>query len=175
MLKEYTVFAKIAIVLSLVFGSLIALQQTAELLIDIGRDERQALWDIDKLNQKIIIQDMLTKAKETSDKIHQGVVNEYKQELEDAKRDYDKRIADAKSNGGLRMPKTACRAVSTNEPTVAASTEGSNEASTDRLPERIESGLYALAGKCQAVVIQLDSLQKWVTDSGMFKEVLNEN
>lgn len=175
MLKEYAVFAKIALILTLVFGVLMGLNHLYDSIKDSGRAEVQGLWDNDKLNQEIIIKNMLATAKETADKVHNGTIIYYEQELQNAKRDYDKRIADAKSNGGLRVPKTPCRAMPASEPTITTSPKGDYEASTDRLPERIESGLYALAGKCQAVVIQLSSCQKWITDSGMNKETPIEN
>jgi hypothetical protein len=94
------------------------------------------------------------------------IVREYESQINDQKSDYDKRIAIINKSGGLRI-KSSCD--TTTREADATSTKGTNEGTTTRLPERVESGLYELARTCQRVETQLTALQKWIIENGLYE------
>jgi len=98
--------------------------------------------------------------------LNQKVVNDYEAKLKDQSASYDKRIADVRNAGGLRVSRSACA-----RPSTAAQAESAgpdNEAGTIRLPESVESGLFALAKRADEVVIQLGACQSWIKDNGFY-------
>ena len=67
---------------------------------------------------------------------------------------------------GLRLPKTACERSSTTAET--ASTSGSNETESVRLPASIENGLFDLARQADEVNLQLSACQAWIKKNGFY-------
>ena len=67
---------------------------------------------------------------------------------------------------GLRLPKTACERSSTT--TETASTSGSNETESVRLPASIENGLFDLARQADEVNLQLSACQAWIKKNGFY-------
>lgn len=94
------------------------------------------------------------------------IVREYEIQLNDQKSDYDNRIATINKSGGLRI-KSSCD--TTTREATSTGTKGTNEETTTRLPERIESGLYELTRTCQSVETQLTALQKWIIEGGLYE------
>ena len=100
--------------------------------------------------------------------LNQKVVNEYEAKLKEQAASYDKRIADVRAAGGLRIARSACTGPTTT--TQAESAGPDNEASTIRLPESVESGLFSLAKRADEVVIQLGACQAWIRDNGFYNK-----
>lgn len=65
---------------------------------------------------------------------------------------------------GLRLPKTACQGFATT--TETASTSGSNETESIRLPPAIENGLFDLARQADETREQLNACQAWIKKQG---------
>jgi crotonobetainyl-CoA:carnitine CoA-transferase CaiB-like acyl-CoA transferase len=99
--------------------------------------------------------------------ITQKVVNDYEAKLKDQSASYDKRIAAINAAGGLRI--TANRGKGLATTTQAASAGPDNEANTIRLPQSVESDLYAFARRADEVIIQLGACQNWIRDNGFYK------
>lgn len=89
------------------------------------------------------------------------IVTDYEKQL----KTMSNRLADAKRIG-LRVPKTICSGITATAETT--STEGNNGGETIRLPERIESGLFGLAEKCEQVQIERNSLIDWIKLNGFY-------
>lgn len=77
-------------------------------------------------------------------------------------------LAALRAAGGLRIPASACGGAA--PATQGASTGRPDEASaaTVQLPERIESGLFALTKRADDLAEQLRALQGWVRDNGHY-------
>jgi hypothetical protein len=95
------------------------------------------------------------------EEINRKVVADYENKL----KTLSDRLASAKRDG-LRMPKTVCSGIAATAE--ATSTKGTDGDETIRLPERIESGLFGLAEKCEQVQIERNSLQKWIIYHGFY-------
>lgn len=99
--------------------------------------------------------------------------NDYKQQLAQTITDYERRIAIDRANGGLRLPREA---VAANCPTVAgapetesaAGADAANDQGTIRLPERIETGLYAIAEKGAECQVTVTAWQTWARNNGFY-------
>jgi len=105
----------------------------------------------------------IERVKHEQTEVNRKVVADYENQL----KTLSERLASAKRDG-LRMPKSACAGFATNPETT--STEGTNGDETIRLPERIESGLFGLAEKCEQVQIERNSLQKWIIENGFYTQ-----
>lgn len=103
----------------------------------------------------------IERLKLSQEETNRKVVADYENQL----KTLSERLASAKRDG-LRMPKSACAGFAAT--TEATSTEGTDGYETVRLPERIESGLFGLAEKCEQVQIERNSLQKWLIDHGFY-------
>lgn len=98
--------------------------------------------------------------------INQKVITDYESKLQDQAASYDKRIAAINAAGGLRIPANRSKRPTT---TSEATSPGSgDEASTIRLPERVEIDLYAYARKADEVRLQLGACQSWIRDNGFY-------
>jgi hypothetical protein len=115
---------------------------------------------IDKRNHEIAAEKL------KQNEITQKVVTEYEAKLKDQTASYDKRIAAINASGGLRI--TANRSKGLAASAQATSPGANNEASSIRLPERVESDLYAYAKRADEVVIQLGACQSWIRDNGFY-------
>lgn len=112
---------------------------------------------IAKIERKAEIERLKHEQAETNRK----VVTQYETQL----KSLSDRLADAK-RVGLRVPKTICSGIAATPE--ATSTEGNNGGETIRLPERIESGLFGLAEKCEQVQIERNSLIDWIKLNGFY-------
>lgn len=95
--------------------------------------------------------------------INRKTVKQYEQKLKEQASSYDLRIADIKLNGGLRfIPDCRGFACKTN----TQGTTGNHETIWDRLPIRIEEGLFDIARKADEVNTQLGACQSWIRENG---------
>lgn len=128
---------------------------------ETGRKEVRAEWDkanVEALKQRI--QD-IQKAKAEQANINKKVIADYEAKLKTLDDKYR-----AAQSVGLRLSKNAC--IRPAADTQADSAGISDEAESIRLPERIESGLFALARRADEVSIQLESCQRWIKDNGFY-------
>jgi len=116
---------------------------------------------LDKRNHEIAAEKL------KQNEITQKVVNDYEAKLKDQSANYDKRIASINAAGGLRIAANHGKGFATTSQ--AASAGPDNETSSIRLPERVESDLYAYAKRADEVVIQLGACQNWIRDNGFYK------
>lgn len=128
---------------------------------ETGRKEVRAEWD--KANLEALKQRNkdIEKAKAEQANINKKVIADYEAKLKTLDDKYR-----AAQSVGLRLSKNACVRPSTN--TQSDSAGISDEAESIRLPERIESGLFALARRADEVSIQLESCQRWIKDNGFY-------
>lgn len=115
---------------------------------------------IDKRNHEIAAEKL------KQNEITQKVVDDYEAKLKDQSASYDKRIAAINAAGGLRIAANRSKGLATT--TQASGSGSSDEASSIRLPERVESDLYAYAKRADEVVIQLGACQSWIRDNGFY-------
>jgi hypothetical protein len=130
---------------------------------DQGRDEVRAEY-AERVRLAIVKRDA-ENAQQKLDQleINRKVVAKYEAKLKEQSANFDLRVADAKRDGGLRFS-TDCRGFTCSANT--KSTTGSNETVWDRLPIRIEDGLFEIARKADAVNTQLGACQAWIKDNG---------
>lgn len=162
MLSQYKIIAALIAVIFVGIG----VYSVPEHYREQGRQEVKSEYE--KLSQTALNSRLLENAKlafEYQSKSRE-IVREYESQLNEQKSDYDNRIATINKSGGLRM-QSNCKAVTREADT--ASTKGTNEGTTTRLPERIESGLYELTRTCQSVETQLTALQKWIIENGLYE------
>lgn len=130
-------------------------QGREEIRLDVAQKSREALLIRNAENER---------DKLAQDKINREVKAEYELKLQNQAFEMDKRIADIKRSGGLRIAAPTCRE-STRE-TEATSAAGINETRDYRLPSDIEEGLFGLARQCEQVQTKLTALQSWVRLQG---------
>lgn len=175
MFTPYILYLKIAAALALVAALAFIGHQVADHWRDQGRVEIQAKWDdADRLRHKAENEAF---AKRTEENAKQVLIYEAKNE--ENKREYERRIELQNRNnqrdidslraaGGLRVPSTVCSGFASQANT--KSTGLSNEASSTRLPQQIEDGLFQFAADRDQEIIQLGSCQKWIRDNGFYAE-----
>jgi len=130
-------------------------QGREEIRKDVAQKSREALLIRNAENER---------DKLAQDKINREVKAEYELKLQNQAIEFDRRVADIKRSGGLRVPKTACReSARTSETT---SPIRADEIGDYRLPSDIEEGLFGFAGKCEQVQTKLTALQTWVRLQG---------
>jgi len=130
-------------------------QGREEMRLDVAQKSREALLIRNAENER----DKLAQAE-----INRKVVAEYEIKLQNQAFEMDKRIADIKRSGGLRIAAPACRE-STRE-TEATSLIRANEIGDYRLPSDIEEGLFGLVRQCEKVQTKLTALQTWIRLQG---------
>lgn len=100
--------------------------------------------------------------------IQRKVIKDYEQKIKNDQTKYAADVAAIRAAGGLRFKQTAvCASDRSARTTEAESTAATDGARVERLPEHVEEGLFAIAGKCQALQTKLTSLQQWIKDSGL--------
>jgi hypothetical protein len=161
--------AQIKIGLGIVLACLVAygIYATPEHYREQGRSEVKAEYEKQSqiaINKRLIENAQLAFEYQAKSR---EIVREYESQLNEQKSDYDNRIAIINKSGGLRIIKSTCDSTAREADT--ASTKGTNEGTTTRLPERIESGLYELTRTCQSVETQLTALQKWIIENGLYE------
>lgn len=131
-----------------------------------GRQEVRA--ELQKATDQAIIKRNLEIQAEQSKlaAINQKVITDYESKLQDQAASYDKRIAAINAAGGLRI--AANRSQRPTASAEATSAGSSDEASTIRLPERVEIDLYAYAKRADEVRLQLGACQSWIKDNGFY-------
>lgn len=118
----------------------------------IAIDKRNAEIEIEKRNQEII---------------NRKVISDYELKLSNQAHEHDKRVADIRKSGGLRILKNDSCGLAGKAETTSA--ERDHDASTIRLPGRVESDLFDLAKKADETVAQLGVCQAWIKDNGFSK------
>jgi hypothetical protein len=144
---------------------------------DQGRVEIQAKWDSDtatrhKAENEAIAKRIAENAKQVliNEAKSKEVQREYERRIELQNRSNQRYIASLRAAGGLRfnLPKSFCSGFASQAST--QSTGLDNETGTSRLPQQIEDGLFRFAEERDAEIIQLQSCQKWIRDSGLYEE-----
>lgn len=164
MINPYTIVGALALLIAVAFGgaqvgkklereswqgkenaALKAVQ--AELVAEVEKRQRVELFN----------QATARKASETHEKALATLKSEYSTEL-----------AATRAAGGLRIPARRCPAIAGTAQ--GPSTSGPDEAgaSTEKLPDRVEEHLFALAERADQLAEQLRALQGWVIDSGHY-------
>lgn len=128
---------------------------------DQGSREIEAIYQEESRIAMIERKAEIERLKHEQSEINRKVVTQYETQL----KSLSDRLADAK-RVGLHVPKTICSGIAATPE--ATSTEGNNGGETIRLPERIESGLFGLAEKCEQVQIERNSLIDWITQNGFY-------
>jgi hypothetical protein len=85
--------------------------------------------------------------------------------LSDLSSKYAADLAAIRTAGGLRIPASACASAAQS---ASAGRPDESSAATVQLPERIESGLFALTKRADELAEQLRALQGWVRDNGHY-------
>lgn len=111
----------------------------------------------------VIIQDL----KDQDAKLRKAVEN-YEKQMEVNQAKYNADVAAIRAAGGLRFkPTTVCTDKGSARASEAESTTRTDAAVTERLPENVEGGLFAIANECQEVQTKLTALQQWIKDHGL--------
>lgn len=131
-----------------------------------GRQEVRA--ELQKATDEAIVKRNLEIQAEQSKNaaITQKVITDYEAKLQDQSASYDKRIAAINAAGGLRIAANRSKRLTTTSQATSAGPD--NEASTIRLPERVEIDLYAYAKRADEVRLQLGACQSWIKDNGFY-------
>lgn len=176
-LNPYLLFIKIGAAVALSAGVLYAGHRVAEHWREQGRVEVQTLWDKEHKDNEIAKWEAIQERNEENAKLqllyeakNREIVYDYERRIELQNRNNDRAIADLRAAGGLRInvPKSVCSGFTSKAST--QSTGLDNEASSTRLPQQIEDGLFAYANDRDQEIIQLGACQKWIRDNGLYPE-----
>lgn len=130
-------------------------QGRKEMLANVAQKSHEALLIRNAENER----DKLAQTE-----ITRKVVQEYELKLQNQAIEIDKRIADIKRSGGLRVATPTCRESSRTPE--ATSTIRADEIGDYRLPSDVEEGLFGLARQCEQIQTKLTALQAWVRLQG---------
>lgn len=157
-----------------IIGALVLLIAVALGGAQTGRKLERGTWQAKELKTAAAATLALSDAIDKAQRIQQfneakarKASEAHEQALSTLAGDYERRIAAIRRAGGLRIPAPACAATAGEQ---GAGTSGSDAASagTVKLPDRVESDLYALTKRADELAEQLRGLQGWVKDNGFY-------
>lgn len=158
-----------------IVGALLLLIATAFGGAHVGRKLERERWQARELeiaqHNAVLISDAAQRAQRIqafNEAKARKASEEHEKALSDLRARYAADLAAVRAAGGLRIPATACAGTSAAEQ--GASPGGPHEASpgTIKLPDRIESDLFAMTKRADDLAEQLRALQGWVRDNGFY-------
>ena len=141
-----------------------------------GKKLERATWQ----KEKIALQEQHLKeinievaARDRQQKFDQAIARKasekHEKALEELRQSYADDLAATRRDGGLRIPAQRCKPgpASAGESSGASGPDEAGPA-TEKLPDRIEEGLFRLTQRADELAEPLRALQGWVKDSGFY-------
>lgn len=143
---------------------------------EAGKLTERAVWQAKE--RKLLLDQAKLRADHTAEmrriagihqQVNEKVSTDHDQEIADLRAGRDADVRAAERRGGLRIPASVCRG-ETGTGTEAARDGGRDEAGagTVRLPQQVETDLWALAGDADEVSAQLRACQSWIVNQGFY-------
>ncbi len=142
--------------------------------VGVGKRLERQVWQAEKIklqNDYVVTLEKTFEDRRRAELFNQANARKATENLEKAletlRAGYAVDIAAVRAAGGLRIPRATCPAARAPQ-SPGASGPHEEAAATEKLPDRIEERLFALALRADEQAEQLRALQDWVRDNGFY-------